>query len=1086
MLSASTYSSSPVSASSAFPASPGLSTPSSQYSTESGIKRGGNPLTELIDTEQAYMETLKMIDSQIAPIWMKQMTSAAPDFSELLKYIHNILKANKRFCMKLTRIAANSQTISELGDALMQWVNDLEVPYANYSRSFIPNLNQRDDIVGNPSIQALLRNLSASLSYEINLEALFNAPIQQLKYYKGLYSRLLEGTDAGRADHKLLTSANKRIDMIMAMLKGSNNVHVNHKEFSLPHIQTNFTVNQDLTTFEHQVDCSRTADLFNGTQIRYQLRISNPGAELVMKDSFIMLSGHNGPSIRVCLALTTDVLVIARELSPSQLLLMYPAIPIGDITVRADSLDREIVGEYMIRFSVLGKKHLIMRADSKEIRNTWIGVESNASKSVILTPRTMSVAAQKKMLSAANSYGGTSLPPMPTIDRANKAIDSTKAASIRNTDIFTYYSENGGVSPLESSDDDDHGNSKNQGKSRDTIMDIYDNHLYDYGDDNDNTSKFPAPSVPAVSKESMSQTVKIPQQAQMQNMPTPPNKDRPNVKDILPPVPPKNQQPVNEPLKESCHVQMTYIQPPTAQMSSMSISPPFPQSNELNSSNSPPAAVASLSSSSSFSSSSSSPSSPKMNYSNRINPLPSPSSISSKPSSPRAVQVQKVVIPQTMQAVTQKTDDYLSSSSNKTLQPETSRFQPVANNAMSRPAMQPRSDSAPLQQQQQQLPRISSMRGQQQQRPPMMQSNSYTTQSHLQNQSQMTMNVQPQQQRPLPSSPQSPYGYNGNAMSTAPSQQQQYRPAYGGGGASSSIASHSPNGRRAPGGQPLSPGVQQPPGRFNSPSPSQRHMNSIDDFGPPPHNPGNDVRQILYSSSQCDVFHWNHQSWYAAEGQCLLQVRLTHNHRTCVAVQLQNTGQLYLNAWILPSTVIRQPSPTDVSISLYMGTRKENYLVHFAHPQDATVFFNILNKAHHESGTVGSPQHQMQKPKEEPEVVDNTNIPQSLKPVMQCKAKLFVQNETSNWSTFGNVTMRISQQSPSMRMMIQIENDKTKLVSAIVKSGNVEKISSKRLSFLLVDETAKTSIVYMIHLKEDQTGSKIYEYLRTKNAENGW
>lgn len=27
------------------------------------------------------------------------MTSAAPDFSELLKYSHDILKANKRFCL---------------------------------------------------------------------------------------------------------------------------------------------------------------------------------------------------------------------------------------------------------------------------------------------------------------------------------------------------------------------------------------------------------------------------------------------------------------------------------------------------------------------------------------------------------------------------------------------------------------------------------------------------------------------------------------------------------------------------------------------------------------------------------------------------------------------------------------------------------------------------------------------------------------------------------------------------------------------------------------------------------------------------
>jgi hypothetical protein len=38
----------------------------------------------------------------------------------------------------------------------MQWVNDLEVPYANYCRSFIPNLNQRTDILRNSAIQNLL------------------------------------------------------------------------------------------------------------------------------------------------------------------------------------------------------------------------------------------------------------------------------------------------------------------------------------------------------------------------------------------------------------------------------------------------------------------------------------------------------------------------------------------------------------------------------------------------------------------------------------------------------------------------------------------------------------------------------------------------------------------------------------------------------------------------------------------------------------------------------------------------------------------------------------------------------------------
>lgn len=57
MLSASTISSS----SSAYSSNAGMSTPS-QYSSDS--RRGnGNPLTELIETEQSYIETLKMIDS---------------------------------------------------------------------------------------------------------------------------------------------------------------------------------------------------------------------------------------------------------------------------------------------------------------------------------------------------------------------------------------------------------------------------------------------------------------------------------------------------------------------------------------------------------------------------------------------------------------------------------------------------------------------------------------------------------------------------------------------------------------------------------------------------------------------------------------------------------------------------------------------------------------------------------------------------------------------------------------------------------------------------------------------------------------
>jgi hypothetical protein len=220
----------------------------------------------------------------------------------------------------------------------------------------------------------------------------------------------------------------------------------------------------------------------------------------------------------------------------------------------------------------------------------------------------------------------------------------------------------------------------------------------------------------------------------------------------------------------------------------------------------------------------------------------------------------------------------------------------------------------------------------------------------------------------------------------------------------------------------------------------------------------------------------------------LLQINVAQSNRTCVAVQLQESGQLYLNAWILPNTVIRQASATDINISLYIGTKKENYLIHFNNASDASVFFDILTKVHQDA--INSPPVLPEKQPELEADMDDANnvvnVPQTLKPLMQCKCKLFLQNETGNWSTFGGVSMRISEQTPSMRMHIEIENDKGKLVSATVKSGNVEKLNSKRITFLLVNEADRKSMVYMVHLREEQTGNKIFEYLRIKNSENGW
>lgn len=42
------------------------------------------------------------------------MTSAAPDFSELLKYVHGILKVNKRFCTVCVTISNEVRTTAHI------------------------------------------------------------------------------------------------------------------------------------------------------------------------------------------------------------------------------------------------------------------------------------------------------------------------------------------------------------------------------------------------------------------------------------------------------------------------------------------------------------------------------------------------------------------------------------------------------------------------------------------------------------------------------------------------------------------------------------------------------------------------------------------------------------------------------------------------------------------------------------------------------------------------------------------------------------------------------------------------------------
>lgn len=65
----------------------------------------------------------------------------------------------------------------------------------------------------NPNLPSALITMPARLQ---SLDDLFFLPHARLKYYKKLYTKLLRSTEEGRSDHRLLSSANLKLDELLA------------------------------------------------------------------------------------------------------------------------------------------------------------------------------------------------------------------------------------------------------------------------------------------------------------------------------------------------------------------------------------------------------------------------------------------------------------------------------------------------------------------------------------------------------------------------------------------------------------------------------------------------------------------------------------------------------------------------------------------------------------------------------------------------------------------------------------------------------------------------------------------------------
>ncbi|CAO3594600.1 unnamed protein product [Absidia cylindrospora] len=926
---------------------------------------------------------------------------------------------------------------------MISWGNTLEKPYLNYIKSYDQAQSQHQALLC-ASIRSIIKNMSPSSPYH-SIEGLLAAPLDQLELYKSIYLTLLNNSDSSK--QLPLSNITQNIDTLLA-------------QFPPPMVDSTSPI--DLLAFQKLVDCGNVIDPFTGSSLDYQLR-STPG-KIILQDDFLLLADCNDQlPLPVHMVLTYDILMICKQMAEStgRYDLLYPPLAVNDILVKSSMMDSELIGEYTLELTVLSKI-LVLRAESREVRNTWTGIP------LATTPKHMDSTniPLKNVVCSAENYET----PLNGNEMNTNGAISLNLTRNGKSELDTFYG-NHDISPVESSEDDDD----------------------DTDDDNDSNAyhqhylvdKKSLPSLPT------------------QPEPRPPKKDSviPPPKDITAPM-------INISLHDDKNdaAQPSCNRPITPRGSSIRAPLPNPAFRPNLSPTSAP----------------------------EKKPLPRTSSIRNRqPDGSRPendhLQYSNVVMQQPHHQQTASQQMHYSHQHQQ------------QNTAQNITDMRPQ-----LQQRQQQA-----SNGQIMMTPPPPQRHSPPPPHHHHQDPATSI------QRPIPPTP--------------PPQQSQF----------STSSSSSSEGSSSQSHLPLTPGSCDSFGSSLRMSP--------EDLVTPPRSPNpystqqngqNGIRQVLFRSQQCEVFRWNDESWYAVEGQCLLEVRQTFTNRSCIAIRVQTTDELYLNVWVLPQTQIRLASPTDISLGVIMGLQPETYLVHFGEPSEADELNQVLQKMHYAAvlaarqpsdglrtlrgepptemmaatmhfddddddggneangtmdaatnGRIMNRSSSLMQPGKEPSL-----IPQTLEPAMQCKCKLFVQNEHSNWSSFGSVQLLVSMQVPSQRIHIQIDSGKKRglikiiptvntssnnnnsntsptspspsssspssvhgidngntsttantLVSATVYSNNVTRLGSKRISFLLVNEQERTSsMIYMVQLRDEESGNALYDYLKIKNAQHGW
>lgn len=219
-------------------------------------------------------------------------------------------------------------------------------------------------------------------------------------------------------------------------MKTASNTLLNNKSMT----DNTSIISPDMENPMYNLDCSQAVDIIN------EKRTQN--FDLTELGNVLLSSLLFCPEIskRLQLTLTTDHLIFCSENNENNNYLIYNPIQIKYISIRTVCTENDLIGEYSFQFLIQKQKLLTMASKSIEERNMWLGKYDKNSQSFSSWKPLSNIVEYYNMCrnSAISKYRNKTPEP------------------IRTNDIFTISTDQSeGISPLNSSDESEEGNSVN-------------------------------------------------------------------------------------------------------------------------------------------------------------------------------------------------------------------------------------------------------------------------------------------------------------------------------------------------------------------------------------------------------------------------------------------------------------------------------------------------------------------------------------------------------------------------------------------------------------------------------------------------